>query len=161
MKQTYYLIFLLGVLSLYGCEGKKSKSTVIQQEVAFKKEGILKIYKSEGTLVKQLEIEIADNEYETQTGLMYRKAMNQNRGMLFVFPNSKLRAFYMKNTQFPLDIIYIDEDLKIVSFQENAQPFDEASLPSQVAAKYVLEINGGLAEQWGLDVGDSISFVQD
>ena len=64
----------------------------------------------------------------------------------------------MKNTKIPLDIIYIDEDKTIVSFQKNAKPFDETSLPSNAPAKYVLEVNAGLSDQWQLEVGDSIEF---
>ena len=78
--------------------------------------------------------------------------------MLFIFPDVNPRSFYMKNTEFPLDIIYIDEGQKIVSFQKDAQPYNESSLPSNAPAKYVLEINAGLSEQLGLQVGDSISF---
>jgi len=64
----------------------------------------------------------------------------------------------MKNTKIPLDIIYIDETMSIVSFQKNAKPFDETSLPSNLPAKYVLEVNAGLSDEWQLSVGDSIEF---
>ena len=64
----------------------------------------------------------------------------------------------MKNTEFPLDIIYLKENLKIASFQENAQPLNEDGLSSQVPIKYVLEINAGLSQELGLSIGDSISF---
>lgn len=159
MKQLRAIVCLtICFFVLQSCDRSKSKAPVIKQEVTFTKEAKLQIIKATGEIAKELEIEIADNEYETQTGLMYRKSMAENRGMLFVFPDSRERFFYMKNTEFALDLIYIGEDLKIVSFQENAQPFNEASLPSQVPAKYVLEINSGLSEKWGLDVGDSISF---
>ena len=158
MKQLRAIVCLgICFFALQSCDRSKSKSPVVKQKVIFAKEANLRISKATGELVKELEIEIADNEYETQTGLMYRKSMAENRGMLFIFPDSRERFFYMKNTEIPLDLIYIGEDLKIVSFQENAQPFKETSLPSQVPAKYVLEINGGLSEKWGLDVGDSIS----
>ena len=86
--------------------------------------------------------------------------METKQGMLFIFPKAGQRSFYMKNTEFPLDIIYIGEDQKIVSFQKNAQPYDESSLPSEGAAKYVLEINGGLSDNLGLQVGDSITFTR-
>ncbi|MEJ2113299.1 MAG: DUF192 domain-containing protein, partial [Flavobacteriaceae bacterium] len=68
------------------------------------------------------------------------------------------RSFYMKNTQFPLDIIFINGNHKIVSFQENAKPFNEASLPSVYPAKYVLELNSGMVNEWAIKVGDSISY---
>lgn len=141
----------------FACKEDK-KTTVKQTEVSFKKEGELIIYKEADSSEVTLDIEIADTEFDTQTGLMYRSAMETNQGMLFVFDDVTERYFYMKNTQFPLDIIYIGEDKKIVSFQKNAKPFDENSLPSNAPAKYVLEINGGLADQWQLKVGDSLSW---
>ncbi|MBT8245201.1 MAG: DUF192 domain-containing protein [Winogradskyella sp.] len=120
---------------------------------------MLQLKKAESdALVKTLDIEIADDEYQTQTGLMYRNSMKDKQGMLFIFPNEIARSFYMKNTRIPLDIIYISKDSSIVSFQKNAKPFDETSLPSNVPAKYVLEINAGLTNTWKLEVGDKIDF---
>jgi len=78
--------------------------------------------------------------------------------MLFIFPDVAMHSFYMKNTEIPLDLIFIDENFKIVSFQKEAKPYDETSLSSQVPIKYVLEINAGLADQWGLVIGDRITY---
>ncbi|MEM9143931.1 MAG: DUF192 domain-containing protein, partial [Bacteroidota bacterium] len=101
---------------------------------------------------------IAETDYETETGLMYRKGMGEHQGMLFIFDDEQYHSFYMKNTEFPLDIIFIKKDGIIASFQENAQPRDETSLPSQAPVQYVLELNAGLVQKWGLQIGDSISF---
>ena len=89
---------------------------------------------------------------------MYRESMKKNQGMLFVFNEIRERNFYMKNTRFPLDLIFLDHNKKIVSFQENAQPFNEASLPSNALAQFVLEVNAGLAEEWLLEVGDKMDY---
>ncbi len=86
--------------------------------------------------------------------------MAQDRGMLFIFPDVRQHYFHMKNTEFGLDIIFIDENLKIASFQENAKPFDETSLPSQVPVKYALEINAGLSKKWLLEVGDRVKYTR-
>ena len=149
------MVFLLVLAS---CK-TESKSAIKTETVSFTKEGELKVLSTETNSIKaNFDIEIAETEYETQTGLMYRKSMKTNRGMLFVQPTEALQYFYMKNTEIPLDIIYINSGMKIVSFQKNAQPFNENTLPSNVPAKYVLEINAGLSDQLGLQVGDSISF---
>ena len=145
------------LLPVLNCKEDKSIKVEAKVVVSFKKEGVLKIRKSD-SIIKTLDIEIADNEYETQTGLMYRTTLEVNHGMLFIFPDVQLRSFYMKNTKIPLDIIYIDETKTIVSFQKNAKPFDETSLTSDAPAKYVLEINGGLSDTWQLSVGDRIEF---
>jgi len=147
------------LLSALNCKEDKPTKTEGQVILNFKKEGVLKIKKAESdSIIKTLDIEIADNDYETQTGLMYRTKLDTNQGMLFVFPDVQTRSFYMKNTKIPLDIIYIDEAKTIVSFQKNAKPFDEKALPSDAPAKYVLEIKGGLSDAWQLSVGDKISF---
>ena len=137
---------------------KEEQKTIKPVVIEFKKEAELVLKTPNDSIIKNLDIEIADDEYKTQTGLMYRDKMEQLQGMLFVFPDEALRSFYMKNTNIPLDIIYISADQKIVSFQKNAQPNNESSLPSKVPAKYVLEINAGLADEWHLEVGDKIEY---
>lgn len=160
MKHLFkYSLFVLTLLFAFNCKEEKPKKSNDKVVVSFKKEGELTIKKAEtDSIIRTLDIEIADNEYETQTGLMYRTKLETNRAMLFIFPNEDFRSFYMKNTKIPLDIIYISKNKTIVSFQKNAQPFDETSMPSDAPAKYVLEINAGLSDEWLLEIGDSIEF---
>lgn len=149
---------LIGFFAVLSCK-EEPKKVIKTEAIVFKKEGELSIFKQKvDTLITTFDIEIAESAYETETGLMYRKSMAKNRGMLFISPTVRIHNFYMKNTEFPLDLIFIKEDLTIASFQENAKPFDEASLSSQVPVKYVLEINAGLAQEWLLEVGDRITF---
>ena len=152
------LLIAFGLIILSSCKEEKTTTSKDKVSISFKKEGTLKLIKLD-SVIKILDIEIADNDYETQTGLMYRTKLETNHGMLFIFPDVDFRSFYMKNTKIPLDIIYIDENKTIVSIQKNAKPFDETSLPSEAPAKYVLEINGGLSDIWQIDVGDSVSFT--
>lgn len=159
MKRRIISVLVLASLLLaYSCK-ENTNNKVLTKEITFKKEGELTIKRAENdSVLATIEIEIAETEYETQTGLMYRKSMQQNRGMLFIFPNETRKSFYMKNTEFPLDIIYINSGLKVVSIQKNTKPLDQSSIPSQVPAKYALEVNAGLSDQWGLKAGDVISF---
>ncbi len=151
------LCMAIGLL-VFSCK-EESKKVVTTAPITFTKEGNLEIYRADtDSLLIQLDIEIAETEYETQTGLMYRDSMEDNQGMLFIFPDVAYHSFYMKNTKFPLDIIYIDEDLKVASIIKNAQPLDESSLPSEAPVKYVLEVNGGLSDLWGIQSGDRIQF---
>lgn len=144
----------------FGCKDSKTSSPVQTVEVSFTKEGELHLIKKEtDSIIQTLDIEIADDEYKTQTGLMYRDSMAKNQAMLFVFPDSQVRSFYMKNTAIALDIIYIDADKKIVSFQKNTKPYDERSLPSELPSMYVLEINAGLSDLWNLEIGDQIEWT--
>lgn len=161
MLRTIYkstVIIMATILLVCSCK-EEPKKTIATESIDFTHEGDLTIFLNTTDTIKgQFNIEFAETDYETQTGLMYRKGMDKDQGMLFIFPDQRMHSFYMKNTEFPLDIIYIKDDLKIASFQENAQPLNETGLSSQVPIKYVLEINGGLAQELGLSIGDSISF---
>lgn len=159
MRGIKFLLVSTGILLITSCQESSEVKKLNKLEIAFRKEGTLKLLKAENdSIVKTLDVEFAESEYETQTGLMYRDRMAENQGMLFIFSDERPRSFYMKNTRIPLDIIYLNSNQKIVSIVKNATPFDQTSLPSNGAAMYVLEINAGLADEWSLDVGDYISF---
>ena len=146
-------------LSFTSCGSDDKKEEVIETDpITFTKEAELYLIKESGDTLRKLDIELAESNYEHQTGLMYRESMENDQGMLFVFDTERERSFYMKNTYIPLDIIYYDSDSSLVSIQKNATPLDETSLPSEGPAQFVLEINGGLSDQWGLEKNDKISF---
>ena len=150
---------LFSCIIFISCKEEKSKNVIKTTSVSFTKEGELQLLKAEtDSIVQTIAIEIADNDYETQTGLMYRTSMEEKQGMLFVFDDMQMHSFYMKNTKIPLDIIYIDDNYKIASFQENAKPMDETGLTSKVPVQYVLELNAGLVKKWGLQIGDKIAY---
>jgi len=158
---AFFFVIGLGSFFHFSCKEEAQTAEIKQITIEFKKEGELILKKSNNdSLLAILNIEIADDDYQTQTGLMYRNSMKDNEAMLFVFPDEDYRSFYMKNTKFPLDIIYISEDKKVVSIQENAQPMLETSLPSDAPAKYVLEVNAGLAKAWQLRAGDTMEFYR-
>ena len=157
-RSSIAFVFLLILLCSPITSCKKDKKVIKQTEVFFTKEGELTIFKTANATKVNLDIEIADTDFDIQTGLMYRNSMKNKEGMLFIFKDEKERYFYMKNTKIPLDIIFINADKKIVSFQKNATPFDESSLPSNAPAKYVLEINAGLIDAWQVSANDSIQF---
>jgi uncharacterized membrane protein (UPF0127 family) len=128
--------------------------------VEFTKEGELYISKTTGDTIQKLDIEFAETTFERETGLMYRQSMATNQGMLFIYEDEARRAFYMKNTYIPLDIIYFGSDSTAVSFQENAKPLDETPLPSAAPAQFILEINAGLVQEWNIEKGDKIDFAK-
>ncbi|MCA1334647.1 DUF192 domain-containing protein [Pseudooceanicola marinus] len=101
--------------------------------------------------VAAFRVEIADEPAERQQGLMNRESMGLGEGMLFVFPQQRPLAFWMRNTLIPLDIIFFDETGALNVIQ-HGKPLDETSLPGG-DSQYVLEINGGLAERMGIGEG--------
>lgn len=159
MRNISLLLYVIvGFTCLQAC--KDSPKKIIKTEpILFKKEGELKIFSATNdSLLVAIDIEIADSDYETQTGLMYRNAMEVSEGMFFIFPEEAMHSFYMKNTEIPLDLLFIRQNQTIAHIEENAQPYDESGLSSKVPVQYVLEVNAGLVKEWGLQVGDSIVF---
>src|SRR5690606_15193566 len=142
---------------MFSCGEDAKEPEVVTHEIEFKKAGELYVLKN-GEITRTIEIEIADTPYEWETGLMYRESMEDNQGMLFIYPNTAPRSFYMKNTYIPLDIIFMSNDTTVVSIKENAVPRDETSIPSNAPARFILEINGGNAEDWNIEVGDKMRF---
>ena len=156
-KFAGFLFFV--IINISSC--KEDKNPIKQTQISFTKEGELSIIKTASDSTKiTMDIEIAKTDYEIQTGLMYRNSMAKNQGMLFVFNDARERSFYMKNTRIPLDLIFIDENKTIVSFQKNTTPLDERSLPSNAPSKYVLEVNAGMVDIWSVSIGDIISYKE-
>ena len=160
MKKIIYSIAIIGATLYFQSCKEPTNTKSITKEVTFTKEGQLKLKKAKNdSIIKTLDLEIAASDYETQTGLMYRHSMKDNQAMLFIFKESQTRSFYMKNTEFALDIIFINSKKEIVNIQKNAKPFDKTSLPSDGPVKYVLEINAGLSDTWGIEKGDVIEWT--
>ncbi len=107
-------------------------------------------------------LELAVTPEERSRGLMFRKHLDPDKGMLFIFNEEGEYSFWMKNTLIPLDIIWINSEGKVVFIKENAQPCKETECPfisPGFKAKYVLEINGGISRKIGLKKGDKLDFL--
>ncbi len=104
-------------------------------------------------------VEIADTQEEQALGLMFRDSMPADEGMLFIFPNEAPRSFWMKNTRIPLDIMYFDKELRMVSVSADTPPCRVSrcpSYPSVGPAMYVLELNAGKAAGLGVGPGATL-----
>jgi uncharacterized membrane protein (UPF0127 family) len=97
-------------------------------------------------------LEVAATDTDRQFGLMYRKSLPPDRGMIFVFPDAAPRSFWMRNTLIPLDILYLDETGRVVSVAQ-MKPLDESGVPSGGAAKYAIELNEGTAKRVNVSAG--------
>lgn len=137
----------------------KEGTSTSQYEPKFRKDGELWILRAESQdTLAHLDIELAQTDEAIQYGMMYRKSMDFDRGMLFKMQYERPQSFWMKNTYISLDIIYINSQMNIVSIQEKAEPLSEKSLPSYEPAIYVLEVNGGYSEAMGVKPGDKVVF---
>ncbi|MDQ3076761.1 MAG: DUF192 domain-containing protein [bacterium] len=100
-------------------------------------------------------LEIADTALERQQGLSNRQALPQEHGLLFVFEDEGQYGFWMKDMNFPIDIIWLDKNKKIVFIKENVVPESyPQSYSNKVPALYVLETNVGFVKEHNLKIGD-------
>lgn len=110
-------------------------------------------------------VDIADDPEERARGLMFREQMPKEHGMLFVFEREEPLAFWMMNTKIPLDILYFDAERRLVSAARRVPPCRSSSrcpsYPSSGPARYVLELNAGLADALGVAAGDELRFAPD
>ena len=101
-------------------------------------------------------VEIADEPDEMTRGLMFRRELADDAGMLFVYVQPRTASMWMKNTYIPLDIIFADSQKRIVKIRRNTTPKSEAQVLSEAPAAYVLEVNAGFADRHKLQEGDEL-----
>ncbi|PHI19907.1 hypothetical protein CEQ90_10165 [Lewinellaceae bacterium SD302] len=154
-KWGILIILGIGIVAfIYSSIPKASNAKVGPQ---FTKEGELTISR-DGASIATLDIEIADNRDDITQGLMYRRSMEEDQGMLFLMDAEEPQSFWMLNTYIPLDIIFIDAERKIVNVAANTTPMTTDPVPSTGPAKYVLEVNAGYGQRKGLRPGDQIDW---
>jgi uncharacterized membrane protein (UPF0127 family) len=102
--------------------------------------------------------EIADNDFNRQQGLMFRKSLLPKQGMLFVFNQEDRYSFWMKNMLIPLDFIWISSDLRIVDIMTDVLPCVDVcdNLTPKEKIKYVLEVNAGFVKKHKLNLGEQV-----
>ncbi len=106
-----------------------------------------------------ISVSIADTAYEQAVGLMDRKVLPADQGMLFIFNGDRPRNFWMKDTYIPLDQIYIGSDGTIVDINKEARPLDTAMYWSR-PCRYVVEVNGGYCDRHGISIGDKVRIIE-
>lgn len=102
-------------------------------------------------------VELANTPETMSRGLMFRTQMAPDAGMLFDFRRDDTVAFWMRNTILPLDMLFIDRTGRIANIAERTVPFSEATVPSQVPVRAVLEVNAGTVQRLGIRVGDRVT----
>ncbi len=109
---------------------------------------------------ERIQVEVADDDTERSRGLMFRDTLEQGRGMLFLHENEAWLAYWMKNTRIPLDILYFDRNLRLVSQQRDVPPCSLGDrcppYPSDAPAQFVLELAAGEAERLRLEDGEQL-----
>lgn len=141
MKLFLYATLLMFPFLLGGCESSPAGLPMTSMQIGG----------------ETFHIEIAATDSSMERGLMKRDSMPEDHGMIFIFPDEAVRAFWMKNTRFPLDILFLDRHGVIVSIHQ-MEPYDERETSSDAPAKYAIELNRGAAAAAGVKVGDIVKF---
>ena len=134
-----YLIFNFFLISFYTFSNEKIEVSVYNKNITFN-------------------VEVAKTIEERRIGLMYRKKLLDNEGMLFIFPREKIIQLWMKNTYIPLDVIFISENKVIVDLKKNMEKLSETIVKSKVKSRYALEFNAGLINKLDIEIGDKVLF---
>ena len=103
-------------------------------------------------------VEVASTGPQREVGLMFRKHLDDNAGMIFVFPDAAPRNFWMHNTPIPLDMLFADAAGRVTGIVANAEPYSDKLLGVEGNAEYVLEVNGGFCAKNGIKPGDKMDF---
>ena len=105
-----------------------------------------------------VEVEVARTPAQTQRGLMFRRELAPDRGMLFLFARERQQSFWMRNTLIPLDMIFITSELRVLGVVENAEPETEDPREVPGLSQFVLEVNAGFARAHGIGPGTAVRF---
>lgn len=101
-------------------------------------------------------VEIADTPAATRRGLMFRRELARDAGMLFVFDSDEPRQFWMKNTYVPLDMIFVTAGLEVAGVVADAEPLNETPVGVDRPSRYVVEVNAGFARERGIGPGTRV-----
>ena len=137
--KSIHLIFNFFLISFYTFSNEKIDVSIYNKNITFN-------------------VEVAKTIEERRIGLMYRKKLSNNEGMLFIFPREKIIQLWMKNTYIPLDVIFISENKVIVDIKKNMEKLSETIVKSKVKSRYALEFNAGLINKLNIEIGDKVLF---
>ncbi len=118
----------------------------------------ISIVAPDGTTRATVAIEVANTNEQRERGLMFRKHLDDDAGMIFVFPDSQPRNFWMHNTDIPLDMIFADSSFRVTGIVANAAPQTDTLRGVEGNSEYVLEVNGGFCAKNGIKPGDRFQF---
>lgn len=129
------------------------------REIPFEPKGVLEFVQPDGTVIRQIAIEVADTDSARARGLMDRRSLTSRQGMLFLFPDETDRSFWMQNTPIPLDIIFVDADSQIVNIAKRTTPLSPEQVQSTGPAQYVVEVRAGFTDRYNITDSARVRWV--
>jgi uncharacterized protein len=149
LRRYFWWSLGLGIFALIGCTHGSNKPGSLDS-------GVVVLQPPGRTL--RLQVEVVRTPEDRARGLMYRRELPSHQGMLFIFDHQEVQSFWMQNTYIPLDMIFIDEAMKIVGVIHNAEPLTTTSRSVGLPSRYVLEVNGGFAKINSIDGNARVQF---
>ena len=131
-----------------GCTSEEASRDSGEQ--TFQREGRLAFVQPAGDTLKTIDVEIADTDAERERGLMGRRSLGYDRGMLFIFDSVDDGGMWMKNTPLPLDIVFVAPDSQVINIARRTTPFSQETISPAAPKKFVVEVRAGFANRFGL-----------
>jgi uncharacterized protein len=157
MRWLYLFFIMIGfVIPTSGCGGDDAPRGSAMSEPQFRRDGTLEFLAQDDSVITTIAIEIAETEAARQQGLMYRRSMPDQSGMLFIFDKPDTLSFWMRNTLMPLDIMFVSADRQIVNIAHRTRPLSDDLVRAEGLAKYVVEVRAGFSERLGISPGARI-----
>lgn len=156
-RQLFLAASLIAALTTCAALPASAQNRALEAQLGLEAKGglePLEIITSTGA--HRFSVEEARTEAQRERGLMFRRSMPEERGMLFSFASERPIAMWMKNTYLPLDMVFIGKNGKVVGLAENTEPLSEKIIPSGAPAFSVLELNAGAAAKISLKIGDIV-----
>ncbi len=147
VSHTNITVFALAILCWFGLLQPNAAATEREYE---------SLSIQQDNAIHNFQVELADTHEKRVQGLMHRLTLEPHEGMLFDFKTEQMISMWMYKTYLPLDMLFIDSDGSIVHIAHDATPLSTQKIPSVKPARAVLEINGGIAKELGIMVGDRI-----
>ena len=143
---VFFLALVFGCAVNQGCRNNRNLPPVV-------------VFEGHNGKTTRVNVEVVSNDEDRARGLMFRRHLKPDAGMLFVYRFEDNHAFWMKNTYIPLDMIHFSHDKKIVGYIENAQPHDLSSQSIHKPSQYVLEVNAFFMRRYQINQGWKVKFV--
>jgi len=162
MRRTALFLPALLACSLAACSTQAAQTAPAAAEASavhpFSGLEVIPLTVTQGGKTHRFRVEVAATAQQQDQGLMFRRSMAPDEGMIFPTAEPQVRSFWMKNTVIPLDLLFIGPDRRVLNIAANAEPYSLDSITSDGPAIAVLELNGGKAAELGITPGARVAW---
>jgi uncharacterized protein len=153
-----FAVIVIALAIIFMPKKSAQDTSTVAAAPMFKKQGELTLTKSDGKSIVSIDIEIADDEAKREVGMMGRPVMEERQGMLFNLEEEQVASFWMRNCPLSLDMIFINKQGRIVTIHKNTKPFSDDTYSATAMTLFVLEVNAGFTDKYGIKEGDMITW---